>query len=96
MQRIFYAANPDPVAFWTSTFDEVLLVIQGFVDRQRVERRNAYLIHSSMVEKPVDMLEYLPLPYDEELKGVESGLNDAELYNLARETGYFDNKFWEN
>lgn len=92
MQRIFYAANPDPVAFWTSTFDEVLLVIQGFVDRQRVERRNAHLIHCSMVEKPVNMLDYLPLPYDEELKeSVDGGLSDGELYNLLRETGYFDN-----
>lgn len=95
MQRIFYAANPDPVAFWTSTFDEVLLVIQGFVDRQRVERRNAHLIHCSMVEKPVDMFEYSPLPYDDELKG-ETGLSDGELYNLAKETGYFENQFWAN
>jgi len=67
----------------------VLLCVQGFVDRQRIERRNAYLIHCSLVEKPVDMLEYLPLPYDEELKGEDSGLSDEELYKLLKESGYF-------
>ena len=65
------------------------MCIQGFVDRQRIERRNAYLIHCSLVEKPVDMLEYLPLPYDEELKEQETGLSDAELYKLLQESGYF-------
>lgn len=48
-----------------------------------------------MVEKPVDMFEYSPLPYDDELKG-ETGLSDGELYNLAKETGYFENQFWAN
>lgn len=91
MQRTYLAANPSIEEFWTSTFDEVLLTIQGFVDRQRVERRNAHLIHCSMVEKPVDMLEYSPLPYDDELKESETGLSDGELYNLLRETGYFNN-----
>lgn len=67
----------------------MLFVIQGHVDKQRIERRNAYLIHCSMVEKPVSMLEYLPLPYDEELTADETGMSDAELYKLLHESGYF-------
>jgi hypothetical protein len=76
--------------------DEVLLVIRGFVNKQRIERRNAYLIHCSMVEKPVDMFDYLPLPYDDELK---SELTDGEMsaeqfYKEAKEAGYLDSQWW--
>lgn len=78
--------------------DEVLLVIQGFIDRQRIERRNAYLIHCSMVERPVDMLEYMPLPYDDELRN-ESPVNEIsaeDFYKQAVESGYLNSEWWNN
>lgn len=78
--------------------DEVFLVIQGFVDKQRIERRNAYLIHCSMVEKPVDMLEYLPLPYDDELRD-QSPVNEIsaeEFYKQTIESGYLNSEWWNN
>lgn len=74
--------------------DEVLLVIQGFVDKQRIERRNAYLIHCSMVEKPVDMLETLPLPYDDELGNQTGDVSAEELYREAKESGYLNSEWW--
>lgn len=78
--------------------DEVLLVIRGQVNRQRIERRNAYLIHCSMVEKPVDMLEYLPLPFDEELQGEApiAGVSDGEFYKQTIESGYLNSEWWNN
>lgn len=40
----------------------------------------------------LDMLKDSPLAYDDEIsQAEESGLSDGELYNLLRETGYFDN-----
>ena len=78
--------------------DEVLLVIQGFIDRQRIERRNAYLIHCSMVEHPVDMLEYMPLPYDDELKEASpvSEISAEEFYKQTIESGYLNSEWWNN
>lgn len=78
--------------------DEVLLVIQGFVDRQRIERRNAYLIHASMVEKPVDMFECLPLPYDDELKETlmaeRDAMEAAAFYKETVDSGYLNSQWW--
>lgn len=78
--------------------DEVLLVIQGLVDRQRIDRRNAYLIHSSMVERPVDMLDYLPLPYDDELReqSPATEMSAEEFYKQAIESGYLNSEWWNN
>lgn len=75
--------------------DEVLLVIQGFIDKQRIERRNAYLIHCSMVERPVDMFEYLPLPYDDELSPVNE-ISADDFYKQAVESGYLNSEWWKN
>lgn len=58
----------------------MLLVIQGYVDRQRVERRNAYLIHCSLIQSPVSILDYLPLPYDEELKEFSDNGEDMKAF----------------
>lgn len=77
--------------------DEVLLVIQGFIDKQRIERRNAYLIHCSMVEKPVDMFEHLPLPYDDELSAAPTDEISAEdFYKQTIESGYLNSEWWNN
>lgn len=78
--------------------DEVLLVIQGFVDRQRIERRNAYLIHASMVEHAVDMFEVLPLPYDDELKEQvpTSEMSAKEFYEQTIASGYLNSEWWNN
>lgn len=78
--------------------DEVLLVIRGQVNRQRIERRNAYLIHCSMVEKPVDMLEYLPLPFDDELRqeSPTSEMSAEQFYKQTIESGYLNSEWWNN
>lgn len=78
--------------------DEVLLVIQGFIDKQRIERRNAYLIHCSMVEKPVDMLEYLPLPFDDELQqDTPMGeMSTEEFYRKTMEQINLNTEWWNN
>ena len=78
--------------------DEVLLFIQGFVDRQRRERRNAYLIHASMTEHAVDMFEALPLPYDEELKEDQEtdAISAADFYKQTVDSGYLNSKWWNN
>jgi len=83
VQRIFFSSGLSPDDFWKSTFDEVLLVIQGKVDEWRILRNNAYLIHCSMVEKRADILSVLPLPYDDELEA-ESELTDEEIYNQGK------------
>jgi len=94
---MFYSANPDPNLFESLTMDEVLLVIQGFVDRQRIERRNAYLIHASMVEHAVDMFECLPLPYDDELQQMPmADKGDADFYKQTVDSGYLNSQWWNN
>lgn len=76
--------------------DEVLLVIQGFIDKQRIERRNAYLIHCSMVEKPVNMLDYLPLPFDDELNEAPDGESTEEFYKKTMEQINLNTEWWNN
>jgi hypothetical protein len=86
LQRLFLAANPSIELFWQSTFEEVLLTIQGLVDRQRIERRNSYNLYCAWTEKPISIFDYSPLPYDEELKEVtnDQGMTDAEIYALVK------------
>lgn len=75
------------------------MVIRGFVNKQRIERRNAYLIHCSMVGKDaVDMLEYMPLPFDDELKEASpvSEISAEEFYKQAVESGYLNSEWWNN
>lgn len=69
--------------FWTSTFDEVLLVIQGKVDEWRILRNNAYLIYCSLpTGSKMDMYKVLPLPYDTELSGGD--VSDLDLYEQGK------------
>lgn len=82
--------------FESLTMDEVLLVIQGFIDKQRIERRNAYLIHCSMVEKPVNMLDYLPLPFDDELSEAPDGESTEEFYKKTMEQINLNTEWWNN
>lgn len=87
MQRVYYSAGLSPESFWAATMDEVLLVVKGKTDEWRINRNNAFLIHRSLVVKPVDMFKELPLPFDEEIIQMqdEALTNDLEaLYNLAK------------
>lgn len=72
-------ANPRPDDFWNSTFDEVLLVIKGCIERLRMERRNAWIVRCSLVEKPGDMMEVLPLPYDDDFREQEEEMDQNAL-----------------
>jgi hypothetical protein len=77
--------------------DEVLLVIQGFVDRQRVERRNAYNLYCAWVQHPVSVFEFCPLPFDDELESVPGDdISAEELYKQAVESGYLKSEWWNN
>jgi hypothetical protein len=95
VQRVFYAANPDPAAFWESTFDEVLLVIQGQVDKWRIERVAAWKIVEGVrgSQDMPEVTQFYGLPYDHELKeGVAAPvlpMTDKELYEKTKELGYF-------
>jgi hypothetical protein len=77
-------ANPRADDFWNSTFDEVLLVIKGCIERLRMERRNAWLIRCSLVDKPGDMLEVLPLPYDDEFDQEDEPDENAILFEQGK------------
>lgn len=57
-----------PDDFWNSTLDECILTYQGKVDEWRFLRAGFNLVHCSMVSKPAEIKEVLPLPYDDELE----------------------------
>lgn len=65
-----------------------MLVIRGQVDNWRRDRMHTYLVHASLVENKyrVNMLEAMPLPFDDELTGNE--ITDVEQtmreYNEAQ------------
>lgn len=51
--------------------------MQGWIDNQRIARRNAYAIFiSSGRVKPSSELDVFPLPYDDE---INAGLNPEEI-----------------
>lgn len=74
--------------------EEVEDAIKGRVDNWRYERRNAHLIHVSLIgsDKAVSIYDALPLPYDEELTKLEEPDHDEiqNLYDYARSINYFD------
>lgn len=78
--------------------DEVEAAIKGRVDNWRYERRNAHLIHVSLVgsEKAVNIYDALGLPYDDELRKMEKEdeeqtIDEATaLYEYAKKVGYFN------
>lgn len=76
--------------------DEVDLKIRGKVDEWRILRDHAFLIHCSTVEKPVNKMEALPLPFDDELieeerRQMEWSNNEGMmLYETLKVNGYFD------
>lgn len=47
------------------SWNEVYLTMQGIVQNEAPIRRAAYLIHRSLVEKPVDIRNEWPLPLDD-------------------------------
>lgn len=78
--------------------DEVLLVIQGLIDRQRIERKNAYNLYCVWTDKPVSIFEFCELPFDEELRQ-ESPTNEMsaeQFYKQTIESGYLNSEWWNN
>lgn len=63
-----------PDNFWNSTFDEVLLVIQGKVDDWRLARRAAWKIVEGFrgSQDMPDEVDFYSLPYDSEIKKEEN------------------------
>lgn len=49
-----------------------------------------------MVERPVDMLEYLPLPYDDELSSPVNEISSEDFYKQTIESGYLNSQWWNN
>lgn len=74
--------------------DEVEAAIKGRVDNWRYERRNAHLIHVSLIgsDKAVSIYDALPLPFDEEMQKQEQPDFDEiqNLYDYAKSVNYFD------
>jgi len=72
------------------------LVIQGQVDKWRIERVNSYNLYCAWVDTKdrISITDYLPLPYDDELKGTDMKESDFELYWKAKASGVLDFK-WE-
>lgn len=75
--------------FFDSDIYECMLRIKGKVQNWRYERRNAYLIHASLIELKdrVDVLD-LPLPFDEEIK--EQMIRDREQTITESERVYLE------
>ena len=77
------------------TFDEVLAAYKGKVDEWRLHRNGYYLIHRSLVQKPVDILAEIPLPFDnllrQQLKESEKEFEKDMIadYQKYVESGYF-------
>lgn len=88
IERLFYAANPDPEVFHSSTFPEVLLIIQGLIDKQRLDRQNTYNLYCTWAgeQNRISIFDFLPLPYDYELKesSGQGAMTDAEIYDLVK------------
>ena len=61
------------------------------MDEWRQERNGAYIIHCSLVEKPLAVTDLYPLPFDDEL-GTEkaSTENLIEEYERLRKSGALD------
>lgn len=74
--------------------DEVEAAIKGRVDNWRYDRRNAHLIHVSLIgsDKAVSIYDALPLPFDEEMQKQEQPDFDEiqNLYDYAKSVNYFD------
>lgn len=95
---MFYSANPDPNLLESLTLDEVLLVIRGFINTQRIERCNAYNLYCVWTEKPVSIFEFCPLPFDDELQE-EAPINEmsaGDFYKQTIESGYLNSEWWNN
>ena len=76
-----YCAGLTPKEFYDCTIEEVLRVIRGKVLEWRIQRMFAKLTHESLVEKPGNIMDLCPLPYDDELE--EDEVDDIALYNEA-------------
>lgn len=79
----------NPVDFWDSTFDEVILKFKGKVDEWRVFRNGVNLIHCSMVamDQRVDIAQVIPLPFDDEILDSEGTFDIFDEYERLKEAG---------
>jgi hypothetical protein len=74
------------------TLDEAFRACKGKVSEWRIQRSLSYLIHCSLIEqsKRVNIMDYQPLPFDDELRE-ETNTEDAmAIYNRAVSEGYFE------
>lgn len=69
----------------------MILAYKGKVDEWRLMRNGFYLIHCSLVEKKCNIVEAMPLPFDDELQEEKGSTEDllAE-YNRLKESGALD------
>lgn len=84
--RIVCCAGIDPIKFYDLTLDEAIIAFRGKVDEWRFLRNGFNLIHCSLVEKRANMLDVLPLPFDNELENGDDIEDLIEEYNRVRET----------
>lgn len=69
------------------TTEQALNFYKGKVQDWRFHRACADLIHRSLVKEPVDILKAIPLPFDEEIAGRDSGDDWEKYYYEAKEKG---------
>lgn len=80
-----------PGDFWSATLDEAVLTYRGKVDEWRFFRNGFNLLHRSFADKPANILEEIPLPFDDEItvdKGNTESLIDE--YNRLKASGALD------
>ena len=85
MERLCYAAGLKPEEMYDCTIDELIGVYKGKVQDWRIQRACANLIHRSLVETPVNILEEIPLPFDDELIAEGERAKQEEAEQLIKE-----------
>ena len=84
--RVAACAGIDPIRFYDLTLDEAIIAFRGKVDEWRFYRNGFNLVHCSLVEKRADILNVLPLPFDDELGSVSLDDDLISEYNQLRES----------
>jgi hypothetical protein len=65
--------------------------LRGKVDDWRIQRRCAYAVYcSNCTSTPINITEFQPLYFDDELDEKPDIEESMELYHKAVESGYFD------
>jgi hypothetical protein len=92
-EQLCFSAGLKPAELYDLTTEQAIRVYKGKVQDWRIQRACANLIHRSLVEKPVNIFEAIPLPFDDDI--IEQGeaqakTEDEEMiryYNEAKEKG---------